>query len=1488
MEDKTRQRIDTIARELEKRRTAHGSGTGRSRLTRRWRRRLVMALALVFFVLAGIFIFNFLRLNSDLVEGHIKQGIIPNLTQGKFVMKIGAVSGNLINGVELENLLVQNPHFKSSATLMTIPKVSMKYSLWGIFWGKITLEKLHIENPVLTLKRSPNGRGIWDFSDPAETDAITATGTKSTWQKREDTAAMADNYLADIRIDNLSILIPSPDQLIVDEFMSRLTRFPRKTYQYSGINVRLKKYPTEKFVSHMLAIATPDNPAFLLLQVTRTKLNGNFTVSFDAIGQNFNLAVENLGLEGRKINFYDGRMKDRLNLECVLARGRKSLPEKIVGLNGVLKVPDFYSIFSGFLAADSIIKGALDLSCKTDKGLPLYESDLDLKLADCRIKIPFFPEIQELGAEITTSGRVATIKKLQLKINDIESIHEGMVDYADAGDIKGNLKANIMGDTMQMRGRYKRETPGQHRLGLGVKRNSGEAVIEFQRQIQGKNVVYRDFKVEAGLVAGGKAVEILPLNILPANISSEILSWFKRVDLVGPFKVRTSFPTIDDWKSSELDLTFSGAKIVNQLNPKDTVELNGHASLASGVFLLENLRADIENFAFSATGRVDIATGSPFVTDYQLNISGGVEGERDFDITAQRLQQSLGLAYKPDFDRIQLRGRNIIEGSIGSGNASGSLALNFDKLRFLRRNKPLWFDNLKAEVKTSPFNLARKELPGPVQASLKGEIFGVEIDAGLQANISAGSIDELSCKGSGKNFSKILEAIISQPEGEKFFKKYPLSLTGAFDFAFLGKGLLKSPELNGWVKFPSLGFSYSDVRAKLPFHALVKTANDEYIAEIQAGKASLQVGPVNFDLGQTSARTEVKDLFTAPDPLVTFKASTNVFAASAKSEGSFKLASKKIERANLSLSSSKIETLASEIARIGQFKIPFEITGRFSADASLSGNITSPDSRGNLEFAKMNLDFPLLSAGKTAVLSARQLGGKAAFQKKGSDYFSIDVKKIAGKILGADVEVDGSAHLKREKAGFKPHVDKLNASLKGLQTPDLANYLLETFLPPEYANSIKVDAGVIDGNFSMHGNAEKMIAIGQAAISDGAVGYAAIKDRFKNLSAVLKFEGRSDSAYARVAVENLAADFGRSVFKVKSGYIEDPLLSGRISFDGSVEKVYPTDLISLLGGMKIDALSFPEEGWLNGRLQVDGTLYEPLLKTQISSSKMKIAYRSEASEFQIPIGENLVELSYNPTSGAVDVQKALLQLLNGKIAFTDAKGIFSAARPFSFSANGTITDIDLGQLRISDAESFKGLISGQIKAVWEASGARDAVFNLNFANLFIPKIPVVDSQALDKVGIDFIEQPDFRVGQLNCYVTTDEEAGYAGKLLIADGLFAGPHMRLELGNSEFNPVAMKLTGKLMLNPQSLRRTSLGKKLGRLSAAIQDKKTGVPYVDLNLVGTWDKPELMAKSLQKAAEKRGKRNFVKKLFGSRGPHKASVAELMEWFPGWKKGM
>ncbi|HEY9069433.1 MAG TPA: hypothetical protein VIV61_04195, partial [Candidatus Ozemobacteraceae bacterium] len=183
-------------------------------------------------------------------------------------------------------------------------------------------------------------------------------------------------------------------------------------------------------------------------------------------------------------------------------------------------------------------------------------------------------------------------------------------------------------------------------------------------------------------------------------------------------------------------------------------------------------------------------------------------------------------------------------------------------------------------------------------------------------------------------------------------------------------------------------------------------------------------------------------------------------------------------------------------------------------------------------------------------------------------------------------------------------------------------------------------------------------------------------------------------------------------------------------------------------------------------------------------------------------------------------------------------------------------------------------------------GSRDAVFRLQLENLVIEKIPI-DAAMVANTGLDFLEAPEFTTSHLNLYVSSEGELAERGRVRVADALFAGPDMRLEIGDSAFDPQRLELAGKIVFNPQPLRRTKLGRKMGTMTRVLQDKATGLPYLDLTVSGTWDRPELISKAILAKAKKRGKRNFIKSIFGGRRSHKASVAELIEWFPGWQPG-
>lgn len=1488
MDDKTTQRLENIARELEKRKQQHQEGGGHHRRFRKALRRLLMGLAVVFLLTAAVFFFNFFRLNSDLIEGHVKQGIIPNLTQGRFHLNVGAISGNLLYGVELENVLVQNSFFESSSTFLTIPRASLKYSLFDILFGKIVLQSLVIDNPVLTLRRNDKGRGIWDFSEITSLEPDPHSSNETRWQKQIRAQEVADRYLSDIKVNNLSILVPAPEKLIKDEFAARLIRLPAATFQINSINLALRKYPGETFVSHLFRVDLPEKPDYMRFQITKLKSNGNFTVDFAGLGQNFNFAIENIGRDGRKVNIYDGRHRDRLNLELVWGRQRASLPEKIRGLNGVLRIPQIKDLVRDWLPAEFDLQGALALKVSCAEQKPLFDACFHVEISSATINLPYMPVINNLNLLALSSDRTAKLERLEFVTSEINNIHSGYFDYSDEANIGANLKSEFSGDAMELVATYSRLTPGSHRFSASLQRNSGSAEISFVRKLDAKEISYGDFNFTAGLVDKGSAAGIMPLNLLPKAMREQLDVYFSRVDLVGPFKVATRFATLDDWSSSQVNFDFDRAKIVSRINPQDALTLNGAAQLASGVLDFHNFSAAIDNLTIKTAGFAQIATQSPFVSNYALALDLVIADGKSFSITSERLQSSLGLTHKPDFDNIELQGKHLGSVVLDSQTASNSVNVAIDKLRFLRHGKALWADACAGFLQMGSFNLGRGETPAFIDAQLRLDFFGIPMETSLQADVLNKAIDSFSFKGGGSNFARLLEALKTQPEGRAFFKKYPLDVSGNFNFAMLGQGTVTQPKLDGWIRFPALNMKMPQLQARLPFYGQLKTQDDGYLAIIKAGEASLKVKDVTFDLASSNATVKIDKAFSSGGPELQLAAESGIFGAVAKADGKILWGQQKIDGFKVTLASNKIETLAAEIARIGKFAVPFTLSGAFNANAEMNGSFASPSSKGAVSFSKVNLDFPLLDNKHKAVLPARNFAGKAVFNKHGDKVITLEIKEFAGKLLDAGVSVKGKAHLQKEKLGYKPILDGLSAELNNLELAYLFKFLSQGLIPANLLGAFKVTSGLASGKFLLAGSADKMMATGSVAIEKTAVNFAALKEDIKNLSAQIIFEGRTDSGYSRLAVQKLQGVFGRSDFSIPEGWLEDPTRTGKLSLKGNFDKVYPADLLRLLAGLQIQSVKFPQEGFLSGSLAVNGSLKAPELNALINSSEMVLQYDSGQQIFTVPLGRSEVDFAFNPNTGKARIDKCELGLLGGKISFTEARGVFLPTQPFTMNLSGTMAGIDFAKLQLSNLESFRGLLDGTFKATWDGLKSRDAVFNLKFSNVYMPSLPLVAPDTIGEVGIDFIEKPDLHEGQLNFYVTSDEEDIYKGRLLIADGLFAGPHLRFEIGNSEFNPQALQLDAKLMINPQSLRQTDIGRKMKKWTVTAQDKSTGVPYVDLSVSGTWDKPELMSRQVKRQAEKRVKRNIIGRIFGGHRPHKASVEELMQWFPGWKKGL
>ncbi|HNX75419.1 MAG TPA: hypothetical protein PKM56_06930 [Candidatus Rifleibacterium sp.] len=1493
MTDQNSQRLESLAQELEKRRQQHRDGGGHRRVFRKWLRRLLMFAAFAFFVLASVFFFNFFRLNSDLIEGHIKQGIIPNLTQGRFNLQVGRISGNLLRGIDLENILIQNPHFETAGTLLTVPRASLKYSLFDILLGRLVLQKLHVESPILTISRNEKGRGVWDFSTPADATRMSSAGatppvaSENRWQQRDKAQILADQYLEDIVIHNLSILVPAPDRLIKDEFAARLIRLPAATTQFSGIDLSLRKHSAKTFNSHLLRISIPEKSDWLKFQVTTMKENGNFTVSFDALNQNFNFAVDNLGTRGRKINFYDGRQRDRLNLEWVLARKAVSLPEKIRGLTGVIQLSQLSEMTASFLKNENRLSGSLlaRFACAADK--PLYDAHASLELGSISLCLPYLPVLDALSTRIETNDRRADLKYLNFTVASLTSSHSGFVDFANEAAIFSRLSSSIGGENLALAASYTRTAPGQHLFEGLVERHAGQAEISFQRQLAGNAISYADFKFRAGLQASGSAVDLLPLKLMPEALRQKIDAYLSRVDLLGPLVVSSNFPSLENWRTSAIEIDFSGARVLNRLFPQDSLGLDGKATYDNGLLRLNGFAAVIENLRFDATGTAVIIASSPFVETFALLADVTLPASGTFAMTAERLQKIIGLTNRPDFERIELAGKHIA--SLKADSVTGiSLVGGFDRLRFIRRGKALWADscllNADAGWRAGGFSAGT----GPVRGAARVEFFGIPVKAEIEAELVSKSLKSLSLSGGGNNFAKILEAIKSQPEGSELFKKHPVDINGAFNFMLLGSGNLQNPVLDGWVKFPMLQAGLGNMNAKLPFHVQLKTTAGEYQAEVKAGDAAIKIKDVTFDLGKSVASLKISGVNASAGAVVTLQAGSSIFGAEFSAAGVIRPAQKRLDNFKLKINSDKIDDLAAGVARIGRFVMPFSLSGKFAAAADLNGPFASPSGKGQINVSRLDLDLPLKTSRATSVLSAKGFSGKILFEKRGDRLFALTLEDIKGALLDASVKVHGKARLENPGPGFKPVIDDLVAELTGLELKKLHEFLAAGLLPREVSQVFQLENGTVSGKFAMQGNPARLTATGTASLRDADIRLPSLPERLKNLRADLTFTGQTDSGFARIAVSDCSASFGRSDFSIGSGWVEDPLKAGKISLNGKFGRVFPADILAMLGGMSVPAVSFPEEGWFDGSLAIAGTFSKPQITAEVMNTAMKVQYNSGQHVFSVPLGKNHVSLSLRPDTGNVDVTKCELELLNGQIVLDQAQGRFLPGKPFTFSLDGKMNHLDFSSFQVDSTEALRGFLGGAFKVNWKESGERDAIFNLAFKDIYVPSLPMLDPKTLAKAGAEFIEKPDFRVGELNFYLTSEEDDELKGRLLIADGLFAGPHLRFELGNSEFNPLAMQLDAKLMINPQSLRQTDIGQKLKKWTVTLQDEKTGVPYVDLSVGGTWDKPALLAKALEKKAVRRVKHNFIGRIFGGHRPHKASVEELMQWFPGWKKGM
>jgi hypothetical protein len=1609
--------LKTIELELTRRREerAAGRGTTRRRL-RRLLRAGVIGVALVFFGLSGWFLLNFLRLNSDLIEGHIKQRVLPGLTAGVAPVSVGRITGDLIHGVELQNLVVQNPHFSTGGVFLTVGRITLKYSLIDVFWGNLILEKMIADGVVITLSRNRVGRAVWNFGAPAaaaEAEVPFGSGTVSAaapvgnrtvpestgsapqkvdpqGKAQAQAEAVADRFLSHIEVRNLSLLVPRPRELAADPALVRFLNLPPGNLAFSGLNLLLKKYPHKEFNQHTLTVAAPGNARAADLQWTRQKKNGDYFILASLLGQRLILTVQNLGAAGRGYQIYDERNKNRLNLRFRLAREPVSLVRRLMGVNGNIALENI-SVLEEILPAKIGLEGALKVVLNSaDDQTPALDTEIALLLTKGALRLPgptvspsmsatvtststvaatvtspvtspsasfaqtapvlapstasgvataapsssapfvasavqtahgaplapdpdsaavgvgddlALHEITNINLEATLKQRHAVIKHLEMQTGRIFSRHAGEVTFVDVGTYAGTFTSDLGGEKMELTGSVLRLATGVRRIALGAKREAGEVHLQAEQEtFLGVNR-YRELEVTADIAQGRRVADLVPARLLPPQWGKAWQQWLTRVDLIGPLRAQAVLPSWREPGAGRAELTLRGATIVSMVDAADRAQLDGVIRLASRTIELIDLAVTVDRLRFRLDGNVKADAALKVPEAYRLKLVGELVGGRTLTMTAKKWQNTFGLANKPGFDQIELEGGTLFEGLVSTDGASQTFRVAADKVRIRRGKKAWWLDGVTGEISTLERLDQCRGVPARLDVQLQAGVFGFPVQAAGRLNLASATIQQGRITAKGSDFQVLLNALKEHPDVAAMLRQRPLSLSGAFQLDLGLEGRLNRPALTGRLDFPALTVKTGDVTARLPFDLSLKsTTVGEYQGELAAKNAQITIKDTTFALGKTRAALSWSKPKGAKEHLLVLDSSAEVAGTTLTAKARYLPRIDRLESALVRAKSADIQRFAVELAKVGRFRTPFTLRGGFEAEVRLAGPLTALQPEGHLDVEDVTLKFPLSGSRKS--LDVENLKGRFEFAATAASAASAassastastasiastagailgEIKQVTGRILGAQVILDGKARLEKGAQGFVPVLERVHADIRGLPAANLFGFFQGGVMAPELLAPFSGVTGLLSGKLAVTGARGRYLGEGELALAEGGFAHTALKEPLKSLSGRLRLARKKEGEVPRLEVAGLTGSFGRSRISIPSGFISDPQKAARFEFKGVVDSVYPSDVLSLLGGLRLPRISFPRESPLRGTLQLSGTPVKPLVTAAIEGTDTEVKLQSGTATYLIPFGKTSVNLTYDTASGLLQVPESTVGIMDGSLKISKGEGVFASGRVRSFTCTGTLAEIDLAYLGQSGQAPIRGRAWGNLQAEQKENGTREALFQLQLKDFVVMNMPL-DPDIIAQIGLESLEEPEFRTGQLHLYIASDDETGDVGKLKIADGLLAGPDLRFEITSGLFDPKNLQLNARLQLNPQPLRQSKLGKKMGNLTRVLQDKETGIPYIDLKVTGTWDNPGLMKSAIVKQNEKRGKRNYIKSIFGGRRSHKASVEELKAWFPGW----
>lgn len=1544
---------NAILYELQKRKNYLLNNVVFPKFLRKILRFTLLSLSISFIIIAIVFITNFIKLNSNLIEKNVLGILLPVITQGKFPVHISKITGNLLTGIEIRFLQIKNPFLSYNSNFITIPRVYIKYSPLDILFNELVVEKIVIDSPIIVLSRAKNGRYVWDFSEYSkEIISNTENNIKSSLAKNiiannnnkngltirtneSDTEKAleiikhfnkaAKRFLKYLEINNLSIFIPSVFDLLPDQSIANFLKLLNTHILITNIDVKVLRY-LSKFVTTYRVILeqglnylSQKKCKHELIQCFFTKDNNKENYSFSIkTSHNHQYEVSLYKSEednNYSFNLYDSSKKEDFFVFLTLDPSQKDIFKKFKNLNSTIIIN--LQNLNNFLKNAS---GNICFRAKSYKEQNLLQGCYELNIKNVNFYSLNNLKLENLSTNILASNSVLLIENFSCNLFKQQfNLFYALLDFQNTNHIKSILSGIFLNTKFYLEINQKKINSTISKLFINSQIDPKQIInIEVDKIKNINSVIYRNIKLKyhVNLETPEKLLVSKLANFLIKDLNKNVYKLLDEIKYCGKIQVDAYIPSTKNIENVYITIeTDRLALLHNKLNIKD---ISGKFSYSSNKCNL-NYSAETENFYLLLN-----ATFENF-NIYETTLSVYNKNKTSSIVDITKIRDFMEISNLLPFSKLVIYGNKILEIKFCSQSSDKWLKfasykidvfLQNSKLELTNFNLILNFSNLTFEkiyTFSEIVDLILSKLLFDISFKIYSADFKISILISFIRSLRKFALSKLGITIFSENVFDLLYEITKDLVQQYYFKN-------AYYFSnFLNKSLIEKIVSNSKSDI-LMSINVENDNSECNIHGNIKSAkaligitelnllltnfiiefftNKKGELEVSSSSASKSLKLLNnvFDLDKFVISGRIHNyFFTHSSNNKQLQAYLNIIIKS----GLFNLSSifdiayeKKIENFCLNhklvLTLNDLYNFANLTNELSNNNLSLN-GGKLHCN--LESKINGKSFKNSCKFDLENLNFDINLFNKARdrkiTIPIKDTFGNILFEfdnKESSNSNSLTFSNISARILDARTSLNGEFQINNKLDKSKISLKAINASFKKISLQKVWNLLISSGFYKDYADVINDLQGELCGDIKLLRHQEKYLGSGSFEFSDGEVKLKYIKDKIYNISGKMLINQMNETANkSAIEISDLQAKILRSELMIPKAIITTANERFFANIEAEIIKTYPTDLIKIFANANLPKIDFPNEGSIGGKLKIVGDIASPTIESNIKFDNILFEYKTDNNKYLLPFGNSEMSVLIYPTSNYIKLLYADLGILGGSLQAKNAYALIKDSKIINYRIVGNIKNVNLSKLQINNFP-FEGYVYGDFEAYKLKDNVQESVFKLYFENLKINELPF-DQSLIDSIGIEFIKNPDFRLGNLNFYVSTLEDKEIAGKLRIADGVLAGPDMRIEIQNSEFDPYNLSLVAKLILNPQSLRKTTFGKKLGKMTKHLQDEATGLPYIDLSVSGSWTSPKLIGKVIERKTHKRAKKNFIESIFGGRRVRKASVEDLIRWFPGWK---